>query len=34
MSYAYKIKLERLSGEVSQQGGWRPKLMEILPLMR
>ena len=30
MSYAYKIKLERLSGEVSQQGGWRPKLMEIL----
>ena len=30
MSYAYKIKLKRLSGEVSQQGVWQPKLMEIL----
>ena len=30
MSYAYKIKLERLSGEVNQQGTWRPNLMEIL----
>ena len=30
MSYAYKIKLERLSGEVNQQGAWRPNLMEIL----
>ena len=30
MSYAYKIKLERLSGEVNQEGTWRPNLMEIL----
>ena len=30
MSYAYKIKLERLSGEVCEKGVWRPALMEIL----
>lgn len=30
MSYAYKIKLDRLSGEVSESGTWRPALMSIL----
>ena len=30
MSYAYKIKLERLSGEVCEKGTWKPSLMEIL----
>ena len=31
MSYAYTIKLDRISGEVEQAGTWQANLMQILP---
>jgi hypothetical protein len=30
MSYAYKVKLERLTGVIEQAGVWQPSLMHIL----